>query len=130
MPMIHDNAKLGDKFLTTENKLAVFLRFAENDVAEYIGFLNKHIKKRRCYQASQFIITDVKSRSESTARTISTTIKIPFQIFLKIAPIFERLLFLPSIKRTLSLLEMEQRLFEPESQVPCTRFSRIIIFVI
>lgn len=67
----------------------------------------------------------MKSRSVSNAEINSISVRIPFQIFLKMAPIFERFLFLPFFKRTTSTLEMEQRFLEIESRTPRIRISRI-----
>ena len=70
----------------------------------------------------------MKSRSVSNAEINSISVRIPFQIFLKMAPIFGRLLFLPFFKRTTSILEMEQRFLEIESRKNFIRFSRTVFF--
>ena len=72
----------------------------------------------------------MKSRSVSNAKNNSISVRIPFQIFLKMAPIFERFLFLPFFKRTTSKLEMEQRFLEIESRKKRIRFSRNLFFII
>ena len=77
---------------------------------------------------NQFAIKDVKSRNASNAEIRLISVRIPFQIFLKMAPIFERFLFLPFFKRTTSTLEMEQRFLEIESRKNFIRFSRTVFF--
>ena len=59
-----------------------------------------------------------------TATTTSIVLSKTLPTLLKIAPIFERLLFLTLLKRTNFQRVMEQRFLEIESRTPCIRISR------